>query len=98
MHLARFNEQLKKYEEVLDKSFSLKYAVEGVLFDKIMQGRSVMFMRFVTVWLLRIATGTSYTPEKTISLPLSATQPDAFRLLPEYLLEDIVTNFNFILR
>lgn len=45
---------------------SLKYAVEGVLFDKAMQTKSLMFMRVVTVWLLRIATGSDYTPDKTV--------------------------------
>lgn len=41
---------------------SLKYAIEAVLFDKHMQTRSLLFMRYVTVWLLRIATGSNYVP------------------------------------
>jgi ubiquitin conjugation factor E4 B len=45
---------------------SFKFAVEGVLFDKVMQARSLTFMRVVTVWLLRIATQSVYTPDKTI--------------------------------
>jgi len=63
-----------------------------------MQAKSLMFMRHVTVWLLRVATSTDYTPEKTIKLPLATEQPDAFKFLPEYVLEDIVGNFNFIFR
>jgi len=31
-------------------------------------------------------------------LPLSDVQPDAFKYLPEYVLEDIVGNFNFVFR
>ncbi|KAG4424499.1 hypothetical protein IFR04_002377 [Cadophora malorum] len=98
MNMARFEEQLRRFNEVLDKSMSLKYAIEGVLFDKVMQAKSLMFMRVVTVWLLRVATSSNYTPDKTIQLPLSDVQPDAFKYLPEYVLEDIVGNFNFVFR
>lgn len=52
--------------DALEKSLSFKYAVEGVLFDKVMQARSLTFMRVVTVWLLRIATQSAYTPGMTI--------------------------------
>jgi len=64
--MARFEEQLRRFNEVLDRSMSLKFAVEGVLMDKAMQAKSLMYMRTVTVWLLRIATGSEYTPDKTI--------------------------------
>jgi ubiquitin conjugation factor E4 B len=43
-----------------------KMAIEGVLRDKAMQTKSLLFMRYVTVWLLRIASSSDYTPEKTI--------------------------------
>lgn len=66
MNMARFEEQLRRFNEVLDKSMSLKFAIEGVLFDKVMQAKSLMFMRVVTVWLLRVATSSNYTPDKTI--------------------------------
>ncbi|CAD6500453.1 BgTH12-07630 [Blumeria graminis f. sp. triticale] len=97
-NLARFEEQLNKFRDVLDKSCSLKYACEAVLFDRTMQAKSLMFMRYVTVWLLRVATATDYTPEKHITLPLSSEIPDAFRFLPEYTLEDVVGSFIFIFR
>lgn len=45
---------------------SLKFSAEGVLFDKVMQAKSLTFMRYVTVWLLRVATDTDYTPDKTV--------------------------------
>ncbi|KAF8862296.1 hypothetical protein BDZ45DRAFT_616996 [Acephala macrosclerotiorum] len=98
MHMARFEEQLKRFNDVLEKSMSLKFATEGVLFDKEMQAKSLMFMRVVTVWLLRIATHSDYTPDKTIKLPLPEEQPEGFKFLPEYVLEDIVGNFIFIFR
>lgn len=64
--MVRFETQLKRYNDLLEKSMSLKFAIEGVLFDKQMQTKSLLFMRYVTVWLLRIATGTDYTPDKTV--------------------------------
>jgi ubiquitin conjugation factor E4 B len=45
---------------------SLKLAVEGVLLDKNMQQKSLMFMKTTTVWLLRIASASNYTPDKTL--------------------------------
>ncbi|KAI1000314.1 Ubiquitin conjugation factor [Podosphaera aphanis] len=96
--LARFEEQLKKFRGILSKSCSIKYACQAILFDRVMQEKSLLFMRYVTVWLLRIATGTDYIPGKTIQLPLSPNIPDAFKYLPEYTLEGIVASFIFIFR
>jgi len=64
--MARFEEQLRRVNDALDKSMAFKFAVEGVLFDKAMQAKSLSFMRVVTVWLLRIATQSDYTPDKTV--------------------------------
>ena len=63
---AEIDETIRKYTEVLEKSMSLKFSAEGVLFDKVMQAKSLTFMRYVTVWLLRVATDTDYTPDKTV--------------------------------
>ncbi|KAI9734736.1 MAG: hypothetical protein M1818_006723 [Claussenomyces sp. TS43310] len=96
--LAQFEIAVKRYSDVLDKAMSLKFAIEGVLFDDLMQARSLTFMRYVVVWVLRLASGSEYGPGKIISLPLAQEQPEAFRNLPEYVLEDIVSNFKFIFR
>ncbi|KAJ8059997.1 hypothetical protein OCU04_011609 [Sclerotinia nivalis] len=90
--------RLKRFNEVLENAMSKRMAIEGVLSDKPMQAKSLIFMRYVTVWLLRIATESDYTPSQTIKLPLPSTPPEAFDYLPEYVLEDIITNFNFIIR
>ncbi|THV54859.1 hypothetical protein BGAL_0018g00150 [Botrytis galanthina] len=90
--------KIKRVNEVLENAMSKRMAIEGVLSDKPMQAKSLIFMRYVTVWLLRIATESDYTPSKTIKLPLQSTPPVAFDYLPEYVLEDIITNFNFIIR
>ena len=88
----------KRHVVVLEKALSLKHAIEGVLLEEKMQGRSLQFMRYVTVWLLRVASGTEYTPDKQLKLPLPEKSPDEFSCLPEYALQDIVDNFKFIYR
>lgn len=96
--LAMFDIGLRRHTEVLEKSISLKYAIEGCLFDEKMQGRSLQFMRYVSVWLLRVASQTDYRPDQELKLPLPKHQPEAFQCLPEYALLDIVENFMFVFR
>jgi ubiquitin conjugation factor E4 B len=89
---------LKRYISVLERSLSLKFTIEGVLLEQKMQSRSLQFMRYVSVWLLRVASQTEYTPDKALKLPLPADQPEAFQCLPEYALQDVVDNFKFVFR
>ena len=96
--LRRLDEALKRHQTVLDRALALKYSIEGVLLEQKMQSRSLQFMRYVTVWLLRVASQTDYTPDKQLVLPLPKDQPEAFRCLPEYALQDIVDNFKFVFR
>lgn len=56
--------QIKRYNDVLEKSMALKFSIEGVLFDDLMQARSLLFMRYVIVWMLRIATKSEWSPGK----------------------------------
>lgn len=60
--LRLFEETLKRHTNVLEKTIALKYSIEGVLLDERMQSTSLRFMRYVAVWLLRIATGSDYKP------------------------------------
>jgi ubiquitin conjugation factor E4 B len=98
VRLRAFEAQLQKYKDQIDKGLSYRYAVEGVLLDDQNQTRSMQFMRYVIVWLLRVASSSSDFPRTKLRLPLSEQQPDVFRCLPEYFLEDVVGNFKFIMR
>jgi ubiquitin conjugation factor E4 B len=60
--LRLFEETLKRRTTVLEKTIALKHAIEGVLLDERMQSTSLRFMRYVAVWLLRLATGSDYKP------------------------------------
>ena len=91
-------QQLVNYTQALEKHMSFKLALESVLMDEKMQERSLMFMRHVAVWLIRMASQSNYTPDKELKLPLSIEQPEAFSCLPEYALQNIVDNFKFVFR
>lgn len=49
-----YENTLRKYHEAIDKGLSYKYAVQGVLYDDLSQARSMQFMRYVIVWMLRL--------------------------------------------
>ena len=94
--LRDFDNAVKKYKDDIDKGLSMKMSIEGVLLDDLNQGRSMQFMRYVIVWLLRLVSP-GY-PKKSLKLPLPELQPEIFKCLPEYFLEDVVSNFKFIMR
>ena len=96
VRLRMFEDVVKKYKDQLDKGLSYKMSVEGVLLDDLNQGRSMQFMRYVIVWLLRLVFPDF--PKKPLKLPLPEEQPEVFKCLPEYFLEDVVGNFKFIMR
>ncbi|CAG7985961.1 unnamed protein product [Penicillium olsonii] len=96
VQLRTFDQALKKYKDKLDLGIALKYSLQGVLFDDQWQARSMLFMRYVTVWLLRVVSGKNF-PKEQVKLPLPETQPEVFKCLPEYFLDDIVSNFKFIM-
>ncbi|KAL0470341.1 ubiquitin elongating factor core domain-containing protein [Neurospora intermedia] len=84
--------------KMLESAMSSKFAIEGIMTDKTLQTRSLQFMKYTIVWLLRVASQSDYVPWKKISLPLPETQPEAFRCLPEYVLQVIVDNLKFTFR
>ncbi|PVI07931.1 hypothetical protein DM02DRAFT_608538 [Periconia macrospinosa] len=96
MQLAVFDQHVKKMKNQIEKGHCSALATKGVLLDQTTQARSMQFMRYVIVWMLRmVAPGTTF-PKSAIQLPLPAEQPMAFKCLPEYFLEDICDNFKFI--
>ncbi|OAA44088.1 ubiquitin conjugation factor E4 [Beauveria brongniartii RCEF 3172] len=99
--LSAFEMTVKRHVNVLEKSIGMRHAIEGVLLDDRMQSTSLRFMRYVAVWLLRIATGQDYKPgreSEIIKLPLQDQNQEAFACLPEYALQNIVDNFKFVFK
>lgn len=93
--LARFDESMKRYKEQVDKGHCFYLSLEGILLDELSQARSMSFMRYVIVWLLRIVSGVDF-PKQKFNLPLPSDQPNVVKCLPEYFLEDIVDHFKFV--
>ena len=96
-YATRFEAQLKLMKTNLDIVHSINHATTGVLLDKEVQARSMQFMRYIIVWLLRLASGQNL-PKEQLRLPLPSDPPAVFSCLPQYFLEDIVANFKFIVR
>lgn len=96
VQLRTFENALKRYKDRLDLGLALKYSLQGVLFDDLWQTRSMQFMRYVIVWLLRLVSGVDF-PRQKITLPLPEEPRDIFKCLPEYFVDDIVSNFKFIM-
>nr|POE85510.1 ubiquitin conjugation factor e4 [Quercus suber] len=94
-YLARFEEYIQRARKQIDDNLSTMHATNGVVLDDLMQARSMQFMRYVIVWLLRLASQQDI-PRTSITLPLQATQSDVVKCLPEYFMEDIVENFKFV--
>lgn len=95
MALARFDDALRKYKEQSEKGHCIYHALEGVLLDELSQSRSMSFMRYIIVWLMRLVSGVDF-PKRPLTLPLPTEQPDVLRCLPEYFLEDVVDHFKFV--
>ncbi|TPX17100.1 uncharacterized protein E0L32_003218 [Thyridium curvatum] len=98
MTLTLVEGHLKNFTAALERAISYQYAVEGVLSDEKTQAKSLLFMRYVSVWLIRVASQSNYVPSKGLKLPLPDDQPEAFSCLPEYALQNVVDNFKFVFR
>jgi ubiquitin conjugation factor E4 B len=98
MQLAVFDSHVKKVKDQLERGQCTILAIQGVLLDETTQARSMQLMRYVIVWLLRLASPGTNFPKQELQLPLPAEQSMSFRCLPEYFVEDIVGNFKFITR
>lgn len=98
MNLAVFDAHVKKAKDRLSKGHCAIFATEGVLQDDTLQARSMQFMRYVIVWMLRLVSPDSKFPQTPLKLPLPLEQPEAWKCLPEYFVEDIGDNFKYITR
>lgn len=80
MQLQLFETALKKHTDTLENAMRTKYALEGVLQDSKMQEVSLRFMRYVAVWLLRVASESNYTPDKTLQFVFPAVKHASSRV------------------
>jgi ubiquitin conjugation factor E4 B len=93
--LAVFDQRLGEVKQQVEKTRCTIIATEGILMDDVMQGRAMSLMRYVIVWLCRLVSNVDF-PKQVMSMPLPEKQPDVFRCLPEYFVENIVDHFKYI--
>jgi len=95
--LTIFDQRLATVKKQIEMTRCTVVATEGILMDEIMQGRAMGLMRYVIVWLCRLVSHVEF-PKQAMSMPLPEEQPDVFRCLPEYFVENIVDHFKYITR
>ncbi|KAJ7288279.1 ubiquitin conjugation factor E4 [Mycena rebaudengoi] len=87
---ARTEAAINTVKNEMGKIRMQQLAFEAQLLDPELVFRSIGFTNFLSTWLIR-----QYVP---LWLPLPTEVPMAFRVLPEYILEDIVDYLHFVVQ
>ncbi|GAA5972811.1 hypothetical protein JCM11641_003951 [Rhodosporidiobolus odoratus] len=87
--------ELERYKKKLESYRSYLLAFEVQLLDPEYLSKCVQFGNLMMSWLVRLVDPKGQHPQTRISLPLPETTPDAFRFLPEFLIEDITEFLSF---
>ncbi|KAF9431338.1 hypothetical protein BGZ76_000436, partial [Entomortierella beljakovae] len=89
---------IPRYEVQLDQMFTFRLNLESQIMDPIILTHSFQFYNLVMAWLLRMVDPAHAYPRSPIKFPLPETPSKDFAILPEYIIEDIVEYFLFVLR
>ena len=92
---ARADEVYQRFTSLLKRYKALRMAMASIMANERMQSLSLRFMRYVAVWLLRLAGGSDYIPGREMKLPLPEHAPAAFACLPEYAASVILNNIRY---
>ncbi|KAJ3801572.1 ubiquitin conjugation factor E4 [Lentinula aff. detonsa] len=95
---ARIQASINNIKNEKAKVQSAQCAYEAQLKDPELIFKSIGFTLFLSVWLIRQADPKKTHPSPPAELPLSKDVPMSFRVLPEYIVEDIVDYFYFATR
>ncbi|KAF9533152.1 ubiquitin elongating factor core-domain-containing protein [Crepidotus variabilis] len=87
---ARTEAAINKLKSDMNKIRSSQLAYEAGLLDPEVVFRSIGFTNFLSTWLIRQVDPKGKHPSPIVELPLPTEVPMAFRVLPEYIVEDIV--------
>ncbi|KAF8843284.1 hypothetical protein BDN67DRAFT_946028 [Paxillus ammoniavirescens] len=95
---ARVEAALDRMKTEMAKIQANQLAFRVQLLEPDLVLRFIGFTNFVSTWLLRRVDPNGLHPTPTLELPLPQEVPMSFRVLPEYILEDVVEFFLFITR
>ncbi|CCU97361.1 unnamed protein product [Malassezia sympodialis ATCC 42132] len=86
---AHLDAMISRARAQIDKLHSEMMAVQAQLLEPGFLDRVLMFVAFTMTWLVRIADPRGAHPHACVALPLPAEVPEAIRMLPEHMLEDV---------
>jgi ubiquitin conjugation factor E4 B len=93
---ARTEATINAVKTEMGKLHTQQLAFLAQLLDPELVFRSIGFTNFLSTWLIRQVDPQKSHPSPLAGLPLPKEVPMAFKVLPEYLLEDVVDYFFFI--
>ncbi|EGF97776.1 uncharacterized protein MELLADRAFT_118656 [Melampsora larici-populina 98AG31] len=96
--MARVKATIEKFELELSSREAKLTAYEVQMCDPEFLTKCNSFCSFVMTWCVRMVDPTHQHPKIPIKLPLPQDCPLAFRMLPEYVLEDVIEFYSFISR
>lgn len=89
---------IQRYKGEIDVLRASVAAYDTQLLSKELIQRNVAFLCFSMTWLTRLVDPTHQYPATMITLPLPAEAPIEFKMLPEYLIENVAEYLEFIVR
>ncbi|KAF8139503.1 ubiquitin elongating factor core-domain-containing protein [Mycena galopus ATCC 62051] len=95
---ARTEQAINAVKAEMGKIRMQQLAFEAQLLDPELVFRSIGFTNFLSTWLIRQVDPAKKHPNPPAALPLPKEVPMGFRVLPEYILEDIVDYLHFIVQ
>ncbi|KAG9315705.1 ubiquitin elongating factor core-domain-containing protein [Chiua virens] len=95
---ARTEAALNQMKSEMAKIQANQFAFRVQLLEPDFVFRYIGFTNFVSTWLIRRADPKGLHPTPPIELPLPQEVPMSFRVLPEYILEDVTEFFLFVTR
>ncbi|KAI0927144.1 hypothetical protein AcW1_007520 [Taiwanofungus camphoratus] len=95
---ARTETAINAVKTEQDKVLAIQLAYTVQLADPELVFRSISFTNFVSTWLIRQIDPNRLHPYPLVELPLPKDVPESFKVLPEYLVEDIVDYHLYVVR
>ncbi|GJN94371.1 hypothetical protein Rhopal_007450-T1 [Rhodotorula paludigena] len=86
---------IDRYKKKIEQWRSFLLAYEVQLLDPDYLAKVASFANLVMAWLVRLVDPKKQHPHVKISLPLPDATPEVFRMLPEFLIEDITEFISF---
>ncbi|KAF8631028.1 hypothetical protein AX15_002639 [Amanita polypyramis BW_CC] len=95
---ARTEAAIRQVKLEQDRVRSQQLTFEAGLVEPELVYRSIGFVSFLSVWLIRQVDPNKKHPNPSVELPLLKEVPTAFRVLPEFIVEDIVDSLHFFVQ